>query len=333
MLAIRLDETGPPENLRLVEVHEPVVPTDGVLIRTAFAGTIYADAEARRGTYYKTTKLPWFPGREVAGVVEQVGADVTGIVPGDRVAALVFGAGCYAEKVLARTASHTGPAGIELPPSDIVILPEGTDLASSLVYLINYRLAHMLVHGWAKAPQGARIVVHGASGGMGSMILELARELECETIALIRNPAEAAFCRQLGAAHCIDTTQVDYVGEVNELTGGKGVNFSFNGVGGDTVNRDPRILAPFGELHLYGYVAGKVPFDPFANEGTYALKTFNADNFFRTPMFSAADAAMIARFNGGNLLPPGRIMLLAEAAQAHRAMEAGEILGKLLLEP
>ncbi len=333
MRAIRLDETGPPENLKLVEIDEPALTEDGVLIRTAFAGTIYADAEARRGTYYKQTKLPWFPGREVTGAVEKVGSAVTQYAPGDRVSALVFGAGCYADKVLARTASHEAQGGARMPPSDIIRLPDATDAAASLVYLINYRLAHLLVHGWARVQPEARIVVHGASGGMGSMILELANELGCEAIALVRTSDEAEFCRQLGAAHCIDTTQTDYVEAVNELTDGAGVSFSFNGVGGDTINRDPRILAAFGEIHLYGYVAGKIPFDPFANDGSIALKTFNADDFFRTPMFAAANDAMLARFERGNLLPPGRIMPLAQAAEAHRAMEAGEIRGKLLLEP
>jgi len=333
MRAIRLDEIGPPENLKLVEIPEPELPEDGVLIRTARAGMIYADAEARRGTYYKQTPLPWFPGREVAGTVEAVGSAVADIRPGDRVAALVFGAGCYAEKVLARTAPHSLPDGRAMPPSDIVPLPDGTGFGEALVYLINFRLAHLLVHGWARVGRGTRIAVHGATGGMGTMVLELARELECESIALVRSPAEAEFCRGLGAAHCVDTTAADYVEAVRGLTGGQGVAFSFNGVGGPTIGRDARILAPFGELHLYGYVAGKQPFDPFATDGTMALKTFNADDFLRTPHFAAASEAMLARFTRGGLLPPGRVFPLEQAAAAHRAIESGEICGKILLEP
>jgi len=331
MRAIRLDETGPPENLMLVDIPEPALPDDGVLIRTTYAGMIYADAEARRGTYYKETKLPWFPGREVAGTVEAIGADVTNIQPGDMVAALVFGAGCYAEKVLARTAPHQMADGRAMPPSDIVRLPLGTDPGESLSYLINYRLAHLLVHGWARVERGARIAVHGATGGMGTMILEIARTLECESIAFVRSPAEAEFCRKLGAAHCVDVTTADYVEAVKDITNGAGVAFSFNGVGGPTIARDPFILAPFGELHLYGYVAGKQVFDPFATDGTMALKTFNADDFLRTPHFAAASEAMLARFAQGNLMAPGRIFPLEQAAEAHKAIESGEICGKILL--
>jgi NADPH2:quinone reductase len=333
MRAIRLDRTGPPDNLLLVDVPEPDLTPDGVLIRTAFAGMIYADAEARRGTYYAETVVPWFPGREVAGVVEAVGPEVTDFQPGDRVAALVFGAGCYAEKVLARTAAHQSAGGKKLPPSDIVRLPDGTDMAEALAYLINYRIAHLLVHAWAKVPRGARIVVHGASGGMGSMILELAAELDCESIAFVRTAGEADFCRAIGASHCVNVTEADPVEAVRAITAGAGVAYSFNGVGGPALARDPHLLAPFGEIHLYGYVAGKTPFDPFAVDGTYALKTFNADTFLRTPHFATASAAMRARFERGNLLATGKIFPLSDAAAAHRAIESGEICGKIVLQP
>ena len=333
MRAIRLDEVGPPENLALVDIPVPTLAPDGVLIRTACAGMIYADAEARRGTYYKQTVLPWFPGREVAGIVEAVGPDVTGYRPGDRVAALVHGGGCYAELVQARTAPQPLPGGGALPPSDIIRLPDSADFGAALVYLINYRLAHLLVHSWARVEPGARIAVHGATGGMGTMVIELARDLDCEIIAFVRSAREAEFCRDLGAAHAIDTTAGDYVEPVRDITGGAGVNFSFNGVGGPTIARDAYILAPFGELHLYGYVAGKALFDPFATSGTMALKTFNADNFLRTPSFAAASEAMLARFARGDLMQPGKAFPLAEAAAAHRAIESGEICGKIILEP
>ena len=127
MRAIRLDAVGPPENLALVETDRPELTPDGVLIRNAYAGMIYADAEARRGTYYRETKCPWFPGREAAGVVEAVGRDVRDIEPGDRVAALVLGGGCYAEYVLARTAPQPGRGGRAVPPSDIVRLPNSRE--------------------------------------------------------------------------------------------------------------------------------------------------------------------------------------------------------------
>jgi len=219
-----------------------------------------------------------------------------------------------------------------MPPSDLVKLPTEVSFTQALVYLVNFRLAHLLVHAWAQLRIDARIVVHGASGGMGSMILQLAREIGCESIALVRNDAEAEFCRRIGAGYVLVTPRTDYVEEVGRLTGGAGATHSFNGVGGDTINRDPRMLAPFGELHCYGYVAGKVPFDLFATDRTLAIKTFNADNYLGSADFAAATAAMHRWFATGLLLDAGEVFPLARAADAHRAIEAGRVLGKIVLQ-
>lgn len=320
--AIRLDAIGPPENLRLVQRELAPLASGQIRIRTAFAGLIYGDAEARRGTYYKETTLPWYPGREVAGTVEAVGEDVRGFKLGDRVAALVFNGGCYADLVLARLAD-----------ADVIALPESVSFSQALVYFINFRLAHLLLHAWAKMPPGARILVHGAAGGMGTMILQQAKAMNCESIALVRTEAEAEFVGRIGATHVINTSIQDYIQEVLSLTGDAGVAFSFNGVGGETLARDPFVLQPFGELHVYGYVAGKTPINPFAIDRTIAIKTFNADDFLRTPHFQAATEAVLAWFAHGPLIDAGEVFPLAEAAAAHRALEEGRVLGKILLRP
>jgi NADPH2:quinone reductase len=333
MRAIRLDAVGEPENLQLVTVDTPAVPDDGILIETAYSGMIYADAEARRGTYYAQTRLPWFPGREVAGTVVAVGTAVTKAKVGDRVAAIVMAGGCYAEYALARTVPYTLADGRSYPPSDIVALPDTVGFDAALVYVVNFRLAHLLVYAWAKVQPGATAIVHGATGGMGTMILDILRAMDATAIALVRTEEEAAFCTSIGADHAIDITAVDYVDAVKQLTSGEGVDFSFNGVGGDTLNRDPLVLAPFGEIHAYGYVAGKQPFDVFAIDGTISLRTFSADSFFRTPHFPVATEAMVARFAEGDLIAPGAVYALADAPAAHRAIESGRVLGKILLKP
>lgn len=329
---VRLDEVGPPENLRLVDAESPDVPPDGVLIRTEYAGVIYGDCEARRGTYYKETVLPWYPGREVAGEVISVGSAVTEYAPGDRVMALVLGGACYAEQVLARLSPYSTD-GRSVPPSEIIALPDTVGFSEALVYLVNYRIAHLVFHAWGRVARGATILVHGAAGGMGSMVLEVAREAECTSIALVRTHAEAEYCRGLGARHVVDTTREDYVAEALRITGGKGVSHTFNGVGGETTTRDVHVLAPMGEILLYGYVAGKTPFDPFERETTLALKTFNADTFLGTAHFRAATDAMMRRFRAGGLLGAGRVFPLRAAADAHRALEQGEVRGKVLLKP
>jgi NADPH2:quinone reductase len=333
MRAIRLDQVGGPENLRLVERPKPRPGDDDVLIKVALAGLIYADAEARRGTYSVPTRLPWYPGREVAGIVEQVGRNVRGIRPGDRVAALVLTGGGYAEYVLASTRSFVFPGGVKTQAADIVVLPAGVSFGQALVYLVNFRLAHLLVHPWARVQKGASILVHGAGGGMGSVLTQLLRRLDCRVFATCRRAEEAAFCKANGADHCIDVTGTDYVEAVGRLTGGEGVDVSFNGVGGATVDRDPLVVKPFGEIHLYGYVAGKVPYHPFDVRKSIALKTFSADDFFATPHFEAATRAMHAWFDSGPLLDVTKVFPLEDAPEAHHWLDEGWVIGKIALKP
>jgi NADPH2:quinone reductase len=333
MRAVRLDEVGPPENLKLVERPVPEVGPDDVLIKVGLAGLIYGDAEARRGTYFSRTVTPWYPGREAAGVIEAVGANVTAWKLGQRVVALILTLGCCAEYVLASTTPRPLPNGHTAPPADIVALPDNVTFGQALVYIINFRLAHLLFHGSSKVPTGATVLVHGASGGMGAMVTQLARAHGCPVIATCRRDVEAAFLRDLGADHIVNVTEADYVARVKEITGGRGVPFIFNGVGGETLNSDLDAIAPFGELQAYGYVAGKQPFDLFRVGKTMALKTFGADDFFPTPMFPAATAAMLEWFRSGPLLDPGAVLPLDQVAEAHRRLDSGEVLGKIVLAP
>jgi NADPH2:quinone reductase len=333
MRAVRLDEVGPPENLKVVEVPIPEVGPDDVLIKVGMAGLIYGDAEARRGTYFSRTVTPWFPGREAAGTIAAVGANVAAWTPGQRVVALILTLGCCAEYVLASLRPRPLPNGHTAPPADIVALPDGVGYGEALVYIINFRLAHLLFHGSSKVPPGATVLVHGAAGGMGSMVIQLARAQGCPVIATCRREVEEAFLKDLGADHVVNVMHTDYVAKVREITAGRGVPFVFNGVGGDTINSDVDALAPFGEIQAYGYVAGKQPFDLFRVGKTLALKTFGADDFFPTPMFPAATQAMLDWFRTGPLLAPGAVLPLEAAAEAHRRLDSGEVLGKIVLQP
>jgi NADPH2:quinone reductase len=333
MRAVRLDEVGPPENLKIVEMPVPEVGPDDVLIKVGLAGLIYGDTEARRGTYFGATVTPWFPGREAAGVIEAVGADVEGWKPGARVVALALTLGCCAEYVRVSLKPRALPNGHTAPPADIIALPDNVSFGQALVYIINFRLAHLVFHGSSKVPPGATILVHGASGGMGSMVTQLAHAQGCPVIATCRRPIEAKFLAGLGADHIIDVTREDYVARVKAITGGRGADFIFNGVGDDTLNSDVEAIAPFGEIQAYGYVAGKKPFDVFRVGKTLALKTFAADDFFSTPMFPAATQAMLDWFKTGPLIEPGAILPMSEVAEANRLLDSGEVLGKIALRP
>ena len=168
---------------------------------------------------------------------------------------------------------------------------------------------------------------------MGSMITQLAHAHDCPVIATCRRAAEETYLRRLGATHVLNVSHVDYVARVRELTHGKGVRFVFNGVGGDTLASDAEITEPFGEIQAYGYVAGKKPFDLFRVKHSIAIKTFSADDFFATPLFPAATAAMHEWFRHGPLLEASVILPLEQVAEANRLLERGEVLGKIALRP
>jgi NADPH2:quinone reductase len=333
MRAVRLDQIGPPENLKVVEREIPAVGDDDVLIEVEHAGLIYADAEARRGTYYNKTLLPWFPGREVAGRVHEVGRNIRNVAPGERVMALLISEGGYAEYALVSTVPRRRADGSAIPAGEILPLPDNVTSAQALIYIINFRLAHFLIHGWARLEAGAPVLVHGASGGMGSMVTALAAHAGCEVIALHRTAEEAKFCKENGATHCIDITARDYVDAVLSLTGSDGVHCSFNGVGGSTLHTDWRAVRRFGEIHAYGYVAGKPPLQLFDIHKSVAVKTFYANDFLRPPYLSAATEAMYDWFRTQPLHDVRAVFPLEQAPEAHRWLEEGRAIGKIALKP
>jgi len=330
--AIRLDETGPPENLKLVEIPVPEIDEDGILIKADCAGLIYADCELRRGTYYLKTALPWFPGREVSGTVEKVGANVTEWKPGQRVMAMVLSGGCYAEYVHASTKSYTFPGGTTFPSADIFALPDHVSFSQGLVYLINYRLAHILFHGYMAIPASASVLVHGAAGGFGSVLTMIARANGNTVIALSRTEEEREFCLANGATHSLNSTVVDYVDEVMNITRGEGVDYSINGVSGDTLNRDVHAVRTFGEIVIYGYAGGRSSFDPWAATKSVTVKTFSADDFLAGPALARATEAMYECFDAGMLADVTRTFDLADAAAAHAWIDSGKVMGKIALK-
>jgi NADPH2:quinone reductase len=329
MRSLVLEEIGPPDNLK---VEQRPVPTPGdneVLIKVELAGLIYADAEARRGTYFSKTVLPWRPGREAAGTIAALGKSVRGLEVGQRVAALVISEACQAEYVLASTTMDAQNRA----PAEILPLPDQATYGQALVHLVNFRLAHMALHAWSSAGPDSRVLIHGASGGMGSVLTQLAHAHGCEVIVTCRNPEEVAFCRSNGADHIIDIDEGDYVAAVMAVTGGRGVKVVFNGIGGHTINKDPAIIEPFGELHLYGYVAGKSDLHPFEINRCLSLKTFSASDFFPTPAFATATKALYDRLASKEALDVTYVFPLEEAAKAHRLLDEGRVIGKIALKP
>ncbi len=264
-------------------------------------------------------------------MVVEVGAKVEGVKPGDRVAAIVLAMKTCAEYVIASTRLISFGGG-SVPASDIFVLPQRVTGAQALCYLVNYRCAHLAVHFWGRTPAGSRVLVHGAAGGMGSLVVQIAAEHGCEVIATVRTAKEAEHCLRMGAAHTVDLIEEDYVQRVKDLTGGKLVERCFNGVGGFTINRDPQVVAPFGEIMAYGYTAGKPDFDIFHVPKCLAIKSFSYNDFFPIPAYREATEAMLEQFASKTLME-AEIMPLAAIAEAHRRLDEGDVIGKIVLAP
>ncbi|MGH6993824.1 MAG: quinone oxidoreductase family protein [Caulobacteraceae bacterium] len=327
MRGVVLEEIGPPENLRVEERPVPEPGEGEVLIKVELAGLIFADAEARRGTYFTPTVTPWRPGREAAGTIAAVGPKVNGFSIGQRVAALVLSGACQAEYALASLSMDEAARA----PAEILPIPEGVTTGQALAHLTNYRLAHLAFHAWSKATRGDWVLVHGGAGGMGSMLIGVAATEGCQVIASCRNVEERRFCAEAGATSCVSAGS--YVEEVKALTNGRGVEVLFNGVGGPTIASDPAVIAPFGELHLYGYAAGKPNVKVFEIKHCLSLKTFSANDFFGTPDFATATTAMFDHLRSGRALDATTIFALEEAAKAHHLLDEGRVIGKIALRP
>lgn len=322
MRAVQLDAFGPAENLRVADIPVPEPGAGEVLIRVGAAGVVFADTQMRRGDYVNLPKhLPFTPGREVAGVVEKVGQDVTDIRPGMRVMANMHTGG-YAE--------YAKAAAGELVP-----LPERTDYLQGIVHNMNLRIAYLYYYTFGNVQPGEVILVHAAAGGIGSLVTQIAkRRGKNVVIALASSDEKLEYCRAVGADFCINTRSSDYVAEVLRITGGRGVDVSFNSVAGPTLQTDPQAIRPLGRWLINGYAGGRALIDPNAiMPKSLTLKIFSVYTVFGTDEFRKATAFLDDWLRTEPIETCARTFPLEEAAEAHRWIESRQSHGKIALVP
>jgi NADPH:quinone reductase-like Zn-dependent oxidoreductase len=232
---IIVDRYGGPEELRVVEEDCPE-PKDGeVLVRVLAAGVALPDVMMREGIHPETPRVPFTPGWDLVGVVDRLGAGVSGIEPGQLVAALpIFGA--YAQFVC-------------LPQSEFVPVPAGLDVAEAVSLVLNYVTAYQMLHRSVHVKAGQRALIHGASGGVGSALLQLGRLAGLEMYGTCSTRGAAAVS-ELGATP-IDYQDQDFVAEIRRLTG-EGVDVVFDGMGGTHMWQSREALRRGGRVVVYG---------------------------------------------------------------------------------
>ncbi len=225
--------------LRVLERPDPEPTAGEVRVRVELAGLNFADVMARMGLYPDAPKLPCTVGYEVSGVIDRVGAGVEGLAEGDRVLALTrFGGQA---SVVCATAAQ------------VRRLPAKMTLEQAAALPVTYLTAFHILHRVARVRRGARVLVHGAGGGVGVAAVQLLkREPEIEIFGTA-SPSKHDFLRELGVHHPIDYRSQDYVAEVRRLTGGRGVDLILDPLGGPDWTRGYELLAPAGHLCTFGF--------------------------------------------------------------------------------
>lgn len=324
MLAIDMDAPGGPEVLVPVERPVPVPQAGEVLIKVVAAGVNRPDIAQRIGAYPPPPGAPTIPGLEIAGQVFAVGDGVDASHIGERVCALVAGGG-YAEYC-------TAPFGQCLPVPDSLSMAEAAALPETLFTVWTN------VFERAYAGEGETLLVHGGTSGIGTMAIMLGQIFGLTVIVTCGSEEKCARAVALGAVHAINYNTQDYVAEVAALTEGKGVNIVLDMVGGDYLSRNLDCLAEEGRHVSIAVQRGASAEIPIWKIMQKRLTLTGSTLRARTVEFKSLVADEIARnvwpaVEEGALKPViDRTFPLVEAADAHRLMESGDFVGKIVLE-
>ena len=320
MRAIQISEHGGPDVLTMVEVDTPSPGPGEVLVRTTAVGVNYIDTYFREGAYPRD--LPFVPGSEGAGVVEQVGDGTRDLMPGDRVAWCQV-PGSYAEYVVA-----SAEALVAVPDE----VPD--DVAASM--LLQGLTAHYLITDTHRASGGDSVLITAGAGGVGQLLIQLAVTHGFRVITTTSTEEKAKICRSLGAHHVLHYADATPE-KVRELSDG-GVAAVFDGVGRDTFDDSLASLARRGSLVLFGAASGPVPpVDPQrlnAAGSVFLTRPTLADFIADTEEYRERAAEVMEGIVDGSLrLSVGANFGLSEAAEAHRALQSRATTGSVTLDP
>ncbi|SBN64789.1 putative NAD(P)H quinone oxidoreductase, PIG3 family [Curtobacterium sp. 9128] len=321
MQAITYDEHA----LSLTDLPDPT-PSDGeVLVEVAASGVNNADLQQRQGNYPPPPGASEILGLEVSGTIRALGNGVSGWAVGDRVCALLAGGGYATHVVVPATQLLPVPDGIDLV--EAAALPEAACTVYSNIGML------------AGLRPGQTLLVHGGTGGMGSHAVLWAKALGATVIATSGGDRKVAASRDLGADLVIDHRSEDFVARALDFTDGRGVDVVLDVVGPDYLARNLEVLAPNGHVAVIASGSGTEAPLPF---GLLMRKraTISGTTLRARPLAEKAAIVEAVRYNVWPFVADGRVrpvvdavLPLAEAGEAHRRMAAGEVIGKLLLQP
>lgn len=321
MRAVVVEQFGGPEALTLVDLPKPVPGPGEVVVQVAVSGVNFIDVYFRTGLY--KVPPPVAIGSEAAGVVEAVGEGVTDVAPGDRVA-YAMARGSYAEFA-------------KVPAAQVVKIPEGVSFEQAAAVLLQGMTAHYLTKSTYALKPGDTCLVHAAAGGTGALVVQMAKSLGARVFGTTSSAAKAAIATAAGADAVINYAEQDFAVEARRLTDGRGVDVVYDGVGKSTFEKSLDSLRVRGMLVLFGYASGAVTaIDPTAHlnaRGSLFVTRPGLANYIATrdELLWRAGEVMDMVATGALTVRIDAVYPLADAAEAHRALEGRKTTGKLLI--
>jgi NADPH:quinone reductase len=322
MKAIRVHAPGAAEAMKLEDVPEPQPKAGEAVVRVDAAGLNYIDVYQRSGLY--KLDMPLTLGLEAGGTVTAVGAGVTEVKVGDKVAYTGV-PGAYAQSAA-------------VPAARLVVLPQGVSTKQGAAIMLQGTTAHYLACSTYPLKKGDTCLVHAAAGGVGLILCQIARLRGARVIGTVSTEEKAKLAREAGADETILYTKQDFAAEVKRITGGKGLQVVYDSVGKDTWEGSLNCLAPRGLIALYGQSSG-----PIGQIDPQILNTKGSLFLTRPSLNAYITTREELMQRAGDLfgwIRDGRLKLrmefefpLKDAAEAHRALEGRKTTGKVLLIP
>lgn len=330
MKSVVMSVVGGPDVLRILSSAIPRPGPHDILIQARAIGVGMVDVLIRTGAYAWMPPLPTSPGSDLAGVVTEVGSETEGIAVGDHVLItardLPVRGGCYAEY-------------ISVPARAVYRLPPHVDFAQA-VALSNYQVALALLTDAAGGAAVKRLVVTGVAGGVGSAVADLGRSRGYQVLGTVSSAAKAEFACAAGAHHAINYRTHEPIAEVLRITANEGVNLVLDHVGGDRLLENLHMLSPFGLLvsfNAFGAPTSGDILNRMRNPAlpSVAIRCFSFHTYDGHPARRRALMTEVVQCLANGLIDPkvGAKLPLTDAAEAHRLIERGEVLGKVVLIP
>jgi NADPH2:quinone reductase len=324
MRAVRIHELTGPAALAVDDVPEPTVGAGQVKIAVEACGVNFPDVLLSRGQYQFKPTPPFVPGGEAAGTVLEVGAGVTSIAPGDRVAAWMVN-GAFAERVC-------------VPELAAVKIPDGVSFEVGAATLITYATTYHALVDRAAIAAGENMLVLGADGGVGIAAVELGTLLGAKVIAGASSAEKLAFCREHGAQHGIDYATEDLKARLKELTAGHGADVIYDPVGGARAEPALRGIAWKGRYLVVGFASGEIPKIPLnlvLLKGCQIVGVFWGSFAMRDPVQNRRHGEQIFAWVAEGKLRPAidAVLPFTDATEALTRLEQRRVKGKLVLRP